>query len=69
MPTQRKGTLRPRIAPCSQVTVARTRWLAVWAELPRRPRRRPADSTRLVTELDPEGRFGNDLVDGWLGLR
>ena len=26
------------------------------------------DFRRLVTDLDPDGKFGNDLVDGWIGL-
>jgi xylitol oxidase len=30
---------------------------------------RLGDFRRLVTELDPQGKFGNDLVDGWIGLR
>jgi xylitol oxidase len=29
---------------------------------------RLGDFRRLVEEYDPDGKFGNELVDGWLGL-
>lgn len=62
------ATIEQRLAPFA----ARPHWAKVFTTAPevldhRYPRM--GDFRRRVTEMDPRGKFGNDLVDGWLGLR
>jgi len=50
---------------------ARPHWGKVFSTTPERLEvlyPRLADFRRLVRDLDPAGTFGNDLVDGWIGV-
>jgi xylitol oxidase len=50
---------------------ARPHWGKVFSVTPERLERlypRMVDFRRLVADVDPDGTFGNDQVDGWIGL-